>query len=617
MSFLIQARMKIYDKNVQRSAFQSQMRQKCNGCKETESDERKKILQWNEDPSSVSHQYPLEQNVRPYNTGGISRLQYNISRIPVRIQGKHTIHEPGDQYEQEADRIAHEVLVQGKKSKISVINYSGGTETINKNSFSNSNYYNHNISESPSFIKQVSESSGNPLPSHLRSYFEPRFEHDFSQVLVHTGMRAAETSAGLQARAFTIGKNIFFGLGEFQPETYDGKKLIAHELVHVMQQGSLHTNNLKNQKKSNFNFFVQRHAFHETIEKFKTLVEPEIKEHSKFSTSSPIYPNYPLTKFGAFYISRNIIFKIRDIIQSSSTLSTIKENKDSDENNRILWYIFLSATKRNITNFIKYRQMLINNLNRISYPNRNKIIDLIGQFTTGDISKLMTGGSDIFYNAWHKIMVGRNPELNDLVVLSKGYTNPPFSLATAVLIGLIEKGSCGTSITFIENRIMKLKGLKSISIKTNFWDPKNFFGEIYRLKGAINIDQGKIVHARVKSVYSVKRERKMKREGEKPNPSHSLSIIGYDSNDFVYWDPDIAGGSSISTMDRKGFPHTHEQFGLLKVGKFDGLNILWAPENPKYKYRVLDTEFEIPLKEGNINKKKKRNDSIKRRKPGD
>ena len=69
-----------------------------------------------------------------------------------------------------------------------------------------------------------------------RKYFEPRFARDFSQVRVHVGREAAETARALHAKAFTHGRNIVFGAGEYRPETTQGRKLIAHELAHVVQQ---------------------------------------------------------------------------------------------------------------------------------------------------------------------------------------------------------------------------------------------------------------------------------------------------------------------------------------------------------------------------------------------
>jgi hypothetical protein len=88
----------------------------------------------------------------------------------------------------------------------------------------------------PDAARQAAASGGAPLPAGVRAYFEPRFGHDFSGVRVHDGTDAAHGARAVQARAYTIGRDIVFGAGEFQPETPGGQRLLAHELTHVVQQ---------------------------------------------------------------------------------------------------------------------------------------------------------------------------------------------------------------------------------------------------------------------------------------------------------------------------------------------------------------------------------------------
>ena len=80
------------------------------------------------------------------------------------------------------------------------------------------------------------KSGGSPLPRSARSFFEPRFGADFSHVRVHTGSRAAETAKSINARAFTVGGDIAFGAGQYSPGSQAGKRLLGHELTHVVQQ---------------------------------------------------------------------------------------------------------------------------------------------------------------------------------------------------------------------------------------------------------------------------------------------------------------------------------------------------------------------------------------------
>jgi hypothetical protein len=77
---------------------------------------------------------------------------------------------------------------------------------------------------------------GAPLSQELRSYFEPRFGHDFSGVRVHTDAQAAGAANAIGARAYTLGSHLGFASGEFAPSAPVGRRLIAHELAHVAQQ---------------------------------------------------------------------------------------------------------------------------------------------------------------------------------------------------------------------------------------------------------------------------------------------------------------------------------------------------------------------------------------------
>jgi hypothetical protein len=87
------------------------------------------------------------------------------------------------------------------------------------------------------------KAGGNPLPDSVRHFFEPRLNHDFSKVRVHTDNKAAESARNINARAFTHGTDVTFGAGQYAPETTNGKRLLAHELAHVVQQSRRGSNN--------------------------------------------------------------------------------------------------------------------------------------------------------------------------------------------------------------------------------------------------------------------------------------------------------------------------------------------------------------------------------------
>jgi Domain of unknown function (DUF4157) len=90
----------------------------------------------------------------------------------------------------------------------------------------------------PPIVHDVIRSTGQPLDSDTRSFFEPRFGRDFSRVRVHTDSRAAESARAVDALAYTVGSKVVFGPGRYQPRTDEGRQLLAHELTHTVQQSA-------------------------------------------------------------------------------------------------------------------------------------------------------------------------------------------------------------------------------------------------------------------------------------------------------------------------------------------------------------------------------------------
>lgn len=88
----------------------------------------------------------------------------------------------------------------------------------------------------PPVVHDVLRSAGRPLDRETRAFMEPRFGHDFSRVRVHTDAQAAESARAVNALAYTMGQDIAFGAGRYAPDTTAGKKLLAHELTHTLQQ---------------------------------------------------------------------------------------------------------------------------------------------------------------------------------------------------------------------------------------------------------------------------------------------------------------------------------------------------------------------------------------------
>jgi hypothetical protein len=78
---------------------------------------------------------------------------------------------------------------------------------------------------------------GAPLDASTRAFMEPRFGHSFADVRVHSGTQAARSADAVGARAYAVGRDVVFGAGQYAPGTHEGRRLLAHELTHVVQQG--------------------------------------------------------------------------------------------------------------------------------------------------------------------------------------------------------------------------------------------------------------------------------------------------------------------------------------------------------------------------------------------
>lgn len=183
-------------------------------------------------------------------------LLFNFSNIGVqRIQAKLRINQHGDMYEKEADRIANEVVndrisfesyipgIPGNKQSNRI--YKGfhavnrekeniGSKKENVNSF-------NEITRPRYIVNSITDGlgqSGTSIDPLTRKLMESRFGFDFSHVRVHTDDRAAESAHSVNALAYTVGNNIVFGKGNYQPSMLEGKRLLAHELTHSLQQSN-------------------------------------------------------------------------------------------------------------------------------------------------------------------------------------------------------------------------------------------------------------------------------------------------------------------------------------------------------------------------------------------
>jgi outer membrane protein OmpA-like peptidoglycan-associated protein len=160
------------------------------------------------------------------------------------IQAKLTVNKPGDRFEQEADAVADRVMRMmstGSSAPPSIQRMCPSCDDeIHQRMCSNcEDEINRKeaVRDGPASAVIPSFSGrGRPLPDSVRAFFEPRFGRDFGGVRIHTGSEAAQSARNLNAHAYTTGSNIVFAAGRYSPGTDHGRKLLAHELTHVVQQ---------------------------------------------------------------------------------------------------------------------------------------------------------------------------------------------------------------------------------------------------------------------------------------------------------------------------------------------------------------------------------------------
>ncbi|NTU83536.1 MAG: DUF4157 domain-containing protein [Chloroflexales bacterium] len=182
------------------------------------------------------------------------------------IQTKLAVNRPGDRYEQEADRVADQVMRMPKPSVQRSALPEGDEENERlqlkpladqitplvqrealpeEDEDEEEEALQAKATATPALttageasIQAVRQGGGQPLDPATRAFMEPRLGHDFGRVRVHAGPRAAEAARSVGARAFTVGRDVAFGTGQYAPGTAEGRRLLAHELVHTVQQGA-------------------------------------------------------------------------------------------------------------------------------------------------------------------------------------------------------------------------------------------------------------------------------------------------------------------------------------------------------------------------------------------
>ena len=162
------------------------------------------------------------------------RFGHDFSRIPShfisrgKIQAKLAVNAPGDIYEQEADRVAYQVLTAPKYNGV-------GSVPLRIQRFLGLPV--RRMNAIPVSVDQALASPGRPLQPDLRQDMEQRFGHDFSRVRVHSDVPAGQSVRDMKANAYTVGHDMVSGR-PVRAGHAAGRRLIAHELTHVVQQTS-------------------------------------------------------------------------------------------------------------------------------------------------------------------------------------------------------------------------------------------------------------------------------------------------------------------------------------------------------------------------------------------
>ena len=181
--------------------------------------------------------------------GSTLLIPESVPHTPPPLQPKLTIGQPGDMYEQEADRVARQVVDQiNAPPKIQAKAPRHPMQSVGERKPSPLDHHpvmkvqrhatGGEMDASPDLESSIQRSrgGGQPLDDGIRERMEGAFGADFSGVRVHTDGTSDQLNQSIQAKAFTTGQDVFFRKGMYDPGSRGGQELLAHELTHVVQQ---------------------------------------------------------------------------------------------------------------------------------------------------------------------------------------------------------------------------------------------------------------------------------------------------------------------------------------------------------------------------------------------
>lgn len=165
-------------------------------------------------------------------------------RVPAGVQRKVTVGAVNDPTEQEAEAVAQRVMALSDVEALGVAKDGVATarrtmdfQAVQRDTQPRGGDFDGTEDVSGVVHEALGAGSGRTLDAPTREFMERRFGYDFSQVRVHAGSVAARSATALHSHAYTLGTDIVFAGGQYAPETSAGRRLLAHELTHVIQQG--------------------------------------------------------------------------------------------------------------------------------------------------------------------------------------------------------------------------------------------------------------------------------------------------------------------------------------------------------------------------------------------